>query len=823
MLGDVYVTVVLMESNDQVSAFNDNSETWTASAIAAVKSKIQEGLQWWESALARITDKHALDFVIDFQHADQPVPTRYEPIINVSSKFNDWIYDFLDLVGHNREGSYSSDIRSFNNSQRLMHGTDWAFTIFVVNDEHDSDGSFAPPSGPGDFDKAFAFSGGRFFVMPAGRPASTVSHETGHMFWALDEYYNAGRFAYSRGYYSTQNSNSWDNPAFSNPGSGQSQQPSIMASGDLLQQAYVANTSSRASLEMIGWRDSDGDGVFDVLDVPLTLSGSGYFDESESVYRFRGTSSVQTLPNRNPYGPNSSTTGLQNDITLNEVSRAEYRLDGGEWQAAAVLGGPVVSLDVSVACPIDADRIEIRTVDATTGVTSPVFVGTRQRATIAGDSGVFGFVFGDEDHDGVWDSAERGLPGVSVQLVDANGALLALRRDVEPDSFPTGGTLLTGVTPGVILSAVGTGVANSSVIAMVRPGGTAGDHVFGSSSQDLNCQGACASWTSSTRQMRLDFGQPVAVISLDAVADSDGDVGRLEVYDRDGRLIGRYTTQSLAPGSREAMVVTRASADIAYAISHAHAGSTVMFDSLQFGPAPSSVTDSFGAFNLPYLSEGQYRVQVQPDPRQFVTTSGGGYQAVAVTRDLPPTYVDFGMAETRTVWQNPGNKLDVNDDSWVTPVDALQIINMLNQSGARKLASADKPPPYVDTSGDGQISPVDVLLVINALNQGVRVSYIAPAHGGGSTGGGNAEGESFGSHGSFWWKGRADSPPSEPIPDGGVPLIGNSRDQSKLRVIPSHCASELVDFSLTDGLVDEALAEASARSIGRLWGNRSQV
>src|SRR5262245_46694591 len=44
MLGDVYVTVVLMESSTQTSSTNNNSETWTASAIAAVKQKITEGL-----------------------------------------------------------------------------------------------------------------------------------------------------------------------------------------------------------------------------------------------------------------------------------------------------------------------------------------------------------------------------------------------------------------------------------------------------------------------------------------------------------------------------------------------------------------------------------------------------------------------------------------------------------------------------------------------------------------------------------------------------------------------------------------------------------
>ena len=72
-----------------------------------------------------------------------------------------------------------TDIRAFNNAQRLKHNADWAFTIFVANDYGDADGQFK--SG-GQFEQAFAFAGGRFLVTPSQRPASTFAHETGHIF-----------------------------------------------------------------------------------------------------------------------------------------------------------------------------------------------------------------------------------------------------------------------------------------------------------------------------------------------------------------------------------------------------------------------------------------------------------------------------------------------------------------------------------------------------------------------------------------------------------------------------------------------------------------
>ena len=119
---------------------------------------------------------------------------------------------------------------------------------------------------------------------------------------------------------------------------------------------------SQACLEMIGWRDSDGDGVFDVLDVPLTLTGAGAFNATTGRYEFVGTSSVQTLPNQNP-------SGLGNNITLNKVSRAQYRLDGGAWLTAATFDTYTATLDLNIGpLPAGYHEIEIRTIDDESGV-----------------------------------------------------------------------------------------------------------------------------------------------------------------------------------------------------------------------------------------------------------------------------------------------------------------------------------------------------------------------------------------------------------------------------------------------------------------------
>ena len=72
---------------------------------------------------------------------------------------------------------------------------------------------------------------------------------------------------------------------------------------------------------------------------------------------------------------------------------------------------------------------------------------------------------------------------------------------------------------------------------------------------------------------------------------------------------------------------------------------------------------------------------------------------------------------------NPNNPLDVNNDGYVSPHDALILINFLNTHGAVDLrdmggegeAAFDRH--YYDTNGDMIISPLDVMGVINYLNR----------------------------------------------------------------------------------------------------------
>lgn len=70
---------------------------------------------------------------------------------------------------------------------------------------------------------------------------------------------------------------------------------------------------------------------------------------------------------------------------------------------------------------------------------------------------------------------------------------------------------------------------------------------------------------------------------------------------------------------------------------------------------------------------------------------------------------------------NLANPLDVNLDDAVSPIDALIVINLLNNHGQLTIQTNYKG----DTNGDGQISPLDALIVINGLNKGSGTTQVS--------------------------------------------------------------------------------------------------
>lgn len=723
LMGDVVVTVVLLESTPTLAPHDPSTENWTPSSIQAVKTKVADSLAWWKSLATIVSPTMGADlnFYVNYQYADSPVQTGYEPISRISNDFQFWIYSFLNQVGFNQTGDHSTDIRAFNHAQRSRANAtpegpaDWAFTVFVVNSAADGDDAFAPG---GSFSRAFAFAGGRMAIIPSDRPVHTFAHEMGHMFWAMDEYSGNSPLS-ERGYYSSPNSNAARN--------GYVQQPSLMASGTALETAWAFPALQTAStLEVIGWRDSDGDGIFDALDVPFDLTGAGQYDEATGRYQFRGSSAVRTLPNRNP-------VSLQNDITINEISRAEYRIDGGAWQTAAEYGEPTALLNLDFAVPPSATTVEIRTIDAGTGASSPVFTGRLSRPDAAVRPGINGFVWNDEDGDGQFDADEPGLPGWTVQLVGAGGQLLNSQSTYEPDGF-SAGTILNSARPGVTLTALGNST-DGSVSTAASTLASTGSRVF--AAYDTNLETWNASWAGDTRRLRARFSTAVSRVSIDAIGDSAADYARMEAYDADDQLIARATSRLLTTGARETLTIERSEADIAYVIVRGHVGSQVLLDNLQYGAEATARTGPYGEYVLDALPAGTYTVRAVPPSTFLASGPLPAEQVIVVATSQTATGVDFAAQGDANPWQNAFEPMDVNDDDFISPVDALLVINSLNADGSRELTAGGGGSPYLDVNGDGFVSPIDALMVINWLNaaSAAEAPDSAGSAGAGSTGG----------------------------------------------------------------------------------------
>ena len=351
MIGTVLVTTVLMESN---GTLDPSTQNWTQAEIDWQKHRFFEAAKWWETVFNNQGSLHSLKFEFDFTYLEKPFSTKYEPISRVSHENIFWVEEFLAANGYQSDIGPHNLILQFNHDQRLKYNANWSFTTFVVDASSAPDSQFPP----GGLRNAFAYPGGRYIVVHSMRPESTIAHEMAHMFWAMDEYEGGSSYTAHRGYYDTQNTNA----VTGNPDRSQ-RVLSIMEETNI---AWVEYAVSQSARETIGWRDSDGDRIFDVLDVPLELTGSGSQDPVTKAFSFAGTTKVGTLRNQNPMN-------WGNDMTINRVGRIEYRFDNEpEWKTAVAVGEYTADINLQVDVPAGATWIELRAAEQTLPLYSEV-------------------------------------------------------------------------------------------------------------------------------------------------------------------------------------------------------------------------------------------------------------------------------------------------------------------------------------------------------------------------------------------------------------------------------------------------------------------
>jgi VCBS repeat-containing protein len=107
----------------------------------------------------------------------------------------------------------------------------------------------------------------------------------------------------------------------------------------------------------------------------------------------------------------------------------------------------------------------------------------------------------------------------------------------------------------------------------------------------------------------------------------------------------------------------------------------------------------------------------QTDTFTYRAFDGELYSSVTtVTITIGPPPPPPHQNPIRTGNENDDGRRDVNADGFITPLDALLVINFLNTVGSVPVSGLPAPPPFRDVNGDNFITALDALLVINHLN-----------------------------------------------------------------------------------------------------------
>jgi hypothetical protein len=135
-------------------------------------------------------------------------------------------------------------------------------------------------------------------------------------------------------------------------------------------------------------------------------------------------------------------------------------------------------------------------------------------------------------------------------------------------------------------------------------------------------------------------------------------------------------------------------------------------------------------FAVGMTASGTGRATIESDPADLLPNHS--LLLYELDTAVPFGLIQYGAAELNVIanpHHNVQNPPDVDGDGTVAPVDALIVINTLNEHGAQALPNPPvapfHTPPQVDVNGDASLSPLDALIVINHINDQSPVSASA--------------------------------------------------------------------------------------------------
>ncbi|MDH5405807.1 MAG: VCBS repeat-containing protein [Candidatus Aminicenantes bacterium] len=189
MTGNCVVILWFVESDGTGS--DPNTYTWTPTHVSDTLNEFFAAVLWW----AGQSNAHGSPLTFwyaYFNSTDAASQTQYEPILHSSADDYKWYNELYDNVGIGASPDWWVRADAYNAFLRSVYKATWAYHTFIC---------YNPPPAPS------KFTDGYFAYCYLGRVIQELynndgwgpsnfdkvhAHETGHIYWAGDEYYVAG-------------------------------------------------------------------------------------------------------------------------------------------------------------------------------------------------------------------------------------------------------------------------------------------------------------------------------------------------------------------------------------------------------------------------------------------------------------------------------------------------------------------------------------------------------------------------------------------------------------------------------------------------------
>jgi hypothetical protein len=187
MDGSVAVAVFLVESN---GAVDPNLFTWSEADQTYAIAQVIDGLNWWVDQSRAFNLSRPLQFTVIPYRANNPVAQQpYEPLIREGRFATLWVDAIMSNLGVSGVDTFVR-VATFNRLIKEQNRATWAFSIFIEYNPAPNRTSF--PDGRA----SWGYLGGPFanvlFRSFGWSLSQIISHETGHIFYACDEYNQPG-------------------------------------------------------------------------------------------------------------------------------------------------------------------------------------------------------------------------------------------------------------------------------------------------------------------------------------------------------------------------------------------------------------------------------------------------------------------------------------------------------------------------------------------------------------------------------------------------------------------------------------------------------